>query len=359
MSCELEDLGYGEFFASSRQGLGLDGYAVARVIAEHRGAYKVKNPAGVYLAEVTGRHMFTAQSREDYPAVGDWVAITEMDAESAIINGVLRRKTILQRKYSGQLEAQVIATNIDVAFIVESIDRDYNLNRLERYMAIARDGGIEPVVVLNKIDLIPLEELDLKTAQVRARLGDVDFVQSSAFLAEGLDGISSRISRGNTYCFLGSSGVGKSSLINRLLGGEVIRIEDISRHTGRGRHTTTAREMYFLAGGGIVIDNPGMREIGMTGSHAGIRDVFAEVAALSHACRFKDCTHMREPGCAVREAVTNGELDEAAILNYARLKKEAEYYEMSSLEKKNKDRQFGKFVKRAKKQLKEFKEFEQ
>jgi len=157
-----------------------------------------------------------------------------------------------------------------------------------------------------------------------------------------------------TYCFLGSSGVGKSSLINRLLGEEIIRTDEISDRSGRGRHTTTGREMYFTANGGIVIDNPGMREIGMTASQAGIEDVFAEVGALAGGCRFKDCTHTHEPGCVVREAVAGGELDEEAFSNYLRLKKESEFYEMSARDKREKDRQFGKFIKKAKKQHKEF-----
>jgi ribosome biogenesis GTPase len=354
MQLELEDLGYSEFFESSRKRLGLDGYAVARVIAEHKGAYGVKNPDGEYLAEITGKQMFNALSREDYPAVGDWVAISEPDTERAIIHGLLWRKTILKRKYSDRFEAQVIAANIDVAFIIESVDRDYNLNRLERYLAIARDGDIRLVIVLNKIDLISRSELDAKTAQIGTRFRDIDFVQTSAILDKGMDGISEQILRGKTYCFLGSSGVGKSTLINKLLEEDVIKTDEISRYTGKGKHTTTGREMYFLPDGGIVIDNPGMREIGMTDSSAGIEDVFEEIIALTKRCRFNDCTHTHEPGCAVREAVASGELDEAALSNYARLKKEAEYYEMSSLKKREKDRQFGKFIKKAKKQLGEF-----
>jgi len=354
MSLKLEDLGYSGFFAASREALGLEDYAVARVIAEYRGAYRVKNPAGEYLAEITGKQIFQALEREDYPAVGDWVAATPLDAERAIINGVLRRKSILKRKYSDRSEAQVIATNIDAAFIVASMDRDYNLNRLERYMAIVRDGGIVPIIVLNKIDLIAASELDSRVSQTARRFGDIEIVAASATTGGGIDALEGGILRGNTYCFLGSSGVGKSSLINRLLEEDAIRTEVISRHTGKGRHTTTGREMYFLAGGGIVIDNPGMREVGMTDADAGIEDVFAGIADLSARCRFRDCTHVNEPGCAVREAVAGGELDEEAYANYLRLKKEAEFYDMSSLEKREKDRQFGKFIKKAKKQLKEF-----
>jgi ribosome biogenesis GTPase len=354
MEMSLEDLGYDDFFASSREESGLDGYAVARVIAEYKGAYRIKDPANEFLAEITGKQIFAAREREDYPAVGDWVAMSKIDTERAIIHGVLRRRTILRRKYSGRFASQVIAANIDVAFIVASANGDFNLNRYERYLAIVRDGGIAPVIVLNKVDLVCEEELEEKKARIETRFKDIDFVLSSATTGKGLDGLYERISRGNTYCFLGSSGVGKSSLINRLLGEEVIRTDEISSQTGKGKHTTTGREMYFMADGGIVIDNPGMREIGMTDSQAGIEDVFAEIGTLASECRFKDCTHSHEPGCAVREAVDSGELDEAAFSNYARLKKEAEFYELSALEKREKDRQFGKFVKKAKKELKKF-----
>jgi len=274
--------------------------------------------------------------------------------ERAVIHGILPRRTMIKRKYSNKNETQIIATNIDVAFVIESVDRDYNLNRFERYFAIATDGGVKPAIVLNKIDLISKEELNSKLAQIKKRFKNIDVVLTSTITNEGLDELKKYISKNKTYCFLGSSGVGKSSLINKLLSDNIIKIKNISLYTGRGKHTTTSREMYFLKNGGIVIDNPGMREVGMTDTSIGIDNLFEEITALAKKCRYVDCTHTHEPGCKVLSLLKSGELDKDKYSNYINLKKEAEYYEMTELEKREKDRQFGKHIKTAKKQLKEY-----
>ena len=359
----MEDLGYDIFFESNRKKLGLDNFDVARVIVEHREAYKIKNANGEYLAKITGSQMFSASSREDYPAVGDWVAATILDHEHAAIHNILPRKTIIKRKRTnksrtgGKDEIQIIATNIDVAFITESIGRDFNLNRFERYFAIARDGGVKPVIILNKIDLISNEELDLKLAEIKNRFNEVEIVPSSSINEEDLGELRKYIEKGKTYCFLGSSGVGKSSLINKLLGEDIIKTKSINLRSGRGRHVTTARQMYFLANGGIVIDNPGMREVAMTdaGAGAGIETLYDEITDLAQKCKFADCTHVNEPGCAVLAALKAGFLDTDKYSNYINLKKQARYYEMNELEKREKDRKFGKFVKKAKQQVKKYK----
>ena len=326
---------------------------IARVIVEYRGAYKVKNENGEYLAKVTGKQMFDASSREDYPAVGDWVLVTELGAEQAVINSVLPRKTIIKRKHIGKNETQIIATNIDVAFVVESVDRDFNLNRFERYSAIAKDGGVKPVIVLNKIDLISKEELDIKLGQIKNRFNDVDFIPTSIVTDEGLSELRMYLKKGKTYCFLGSSGVGKSSLINKLLGKDIIKTENISLGNNKGKHTTTNREMYFLESGGIVIDNPGMREVGMTDTNVGIDNLFNEITTLAKKCKFVDCTHIHEPGCEILSALKSGKLHKDKYSNYINLKKETEFYNMSEVERNEKDYKFGKFIKTAKKQLKD------
>lgn len=349
---KIEDLGYGRFFESNRKRLKLDSFSVARVVVEYKGAYKVQNTSGEYLAKITGKQLFKALSREDYPAVGDWVAITELDKERAVIYKVLPRRTIMKRKYSGKNETQIIATNIDVAFVIESVDGDYSLNRFERYFTIANNGGIKPAIILNKIDLISKEELDSKLNQIKNRFNDIDVLTTSTITGEGLDELKIYIVKGKTYCFLGSSGVGKSSLINKLIGENIIKTKNINLHTSKGKHATTSREMYFLKNGGIVIDNPGMREVGMADTSIGIDSLFDEITTLAKKCKYVDCTHTHEPGCEVLSALKSGELDKSKYSNYISLKKEAEYYKMTELEKREKDRQFGRFIKKAKEQLK-------
>ncbi|MFZ2188868.1 MAG: ribosome small subunit-dependent GTPase A [Candidatus Moraniibacteriota bacterium] len=356
---ENEDLGYDAFFEASRVKLGLVDFAVARVTSQHKGGYRVKNASGEYLAKITGKQMFTATSKEDFPAVGDWVVITNIENGQAVINKILPRKTLLKRtsgdkdKFGEKNETQIIAANINTALVVESVDRDYSLNRIERYFALASDGGIHGAVILNKTDLLSQEELESKISEIKSRLADITVIATSTLTDEGLAELKKFITKGQTYCFLGSSGVGKSSLINKLLGEALIKTENIGARSGRGKHVTTTREMYFLAQGGIVIDNPGVREVGMTDTSAGVDNLFDEITSLAQKCKFVDCTHVHEPGCAVLLAVASGRLDKSQHANYTILKKETAHNRMTGLEKKEKNRQFGKFIKSAKKDLRD------
>lgn len=340
------DLGYRAY------GMDTLDLSIARVTAEHRELYRVRNATCEYWAKVTGKHMFAAQSREDYPAVGDWVEIGEIDGDHTTILKVLPRKTMLRRKYAGKDDAQLIATNIDAAFVVESANRDFNLNRLERYFVLAKDGGIEPIAVLNKADLVSIEELEDMKQRVMERIGKATVISMSAKDGDGLQALKDLIEPGRTYCLLGSSGVGKSTIINRLLEEDAIDTQEISEATGRGKHTTTAREMHFLKGGGIVIDNPGTREVGVADSEEGVRSTFDDIEELVRQCRFSDCTHTHEKGCAVKQALEQGTIDRKRLENYQKLLEESNKFEMTKLERREKGKMFGKMVKNVKKDLK-------
>lgn len=344
---KIEDLGYDDFFKIEDS----SNYSIARVISEHKELYRIKNAEGEYSAKITGKQIFDAKKREDYPAVGDWVKITILDKESAIIHQVLRRRTILSKKYNNRDDNQIIATNVDTVFIVESLDNNYNLNRFERYLVLINEGKIKPAIILNKIDLISEEELNKIIEEVKNRFNNVDIILTSTLNDKGTDKLIEYIEKGKTYCFVGSSGVGKSSLINKLLEENQIKTGEISEATGKGKHTTTSREMYFLNNGGIVIDNPGTRGVGMTSVNQGIENIFDQIISLSKECKFRDCTHTHESGCAVLKAVKENLLDKEKYLNYIKIKREAEYYEMDEFEKREKDRKFGKFIKRKLKEL--------
>ncbi|MFA5112904.1 MAG: ribosome small subunit-dependent GTPase A [Candidatus Margulisiibacteriota bacterium] len=322
----------------------------ARVVAQYRGKYRVRSGAAECWAEVTGKMMFSAAAKTDYPVVGDLVIISELEPGHAVIREILSRRTILSRKAAGQDDVQPIAANIDVAFVVQAVDRDFNLNRLERYLTIVKAGKIEPVIVLNKSDLASEEELADKVAQLKERFRDIEIVTTSAADGSGIAGLRQAISKGKVYCFVGSSGVGKSSLINELLGQELLKTKMISASTKKGRHATTHRELFVLKNGGMVIDNPGIREVGLAQVGEAVADVFSDISAIAKACKFADCTHDHEPGCAVLAAVRSGELSEAKYQNYLKLKKESAHYDLSSLERKQKERSFGRMLKNYKKQ---------
>jgi len=348
----LKDMGYHDFFEKSRVSMENSHLFPARVISEHKGAYILRNETSELSATITGKMMFTASSREDYPAVGDWVLIQILDEDQAVIHEILPRKTVLKRKSAGKSDVQIIASNIDIAFIVQSPDRDYNLNRFERYFALAESGNIKPAIVLNKSDLISESELEMRLSEIKIRFKNTDIYGTSIVTGKGIPEFQKSIEPGLTFCFLGSSGVGKSSLINMLAGQHLIKTGDISSHSNRGKHITAHRELFILENGGLLIDNPGMREIGVLDAETGIRNVFSEIYELSKKCKYLDCTHINEPGCAVLMSVDSCTLDKDKYDNYIKLLKENEYNTMTKLEKREKDRKFGKMVKTVTKQRK-------
>lgn len=348
----LKDIGYSDFFDNYRKNKGL---TPARIIAEHKELYILRNETSELSAKITGKMIFTASSHEDYPAVGDWVLITVVDKKQAIIHEILPRKTVLIRKSAHSSDKQLIASNIDVALIVQSPDRDYNLNRFERYITLAESENIRPIIVLNKTDLLSKNKLDTKITEIKNRFENIEVYSTSIITGEGIADLKNYLKKESTYCFLGSSGVGKSSIINIILGEDLIKTAEISAYSNRGRHITTHRELFILEDGGVLIDNPGMREIGLLDSETGIKSVFSEIYELSKECKFSDCRHINEPGCAVLKAISSGYLNKDKYDNYIKLVKENEYNTMTKLEKREKDRKFGQFVKTVKKQLKKYK----
>ncbi len=352
---KIEDLGFNDLFKTENPNF--NDYSPARVISEVKGAYIVKDTEGDFFAKVTGKHIFEAKNREDYPAVGDWVMIDKSDNEHAVIKSILPRQSIIKRRFGDKNKigekksTQVIATNIDVGFIIESIDRDYSLNRFERYFSILKEGGVKPVIILNKTDLLSNEEKISRLKELKERFPDTDIIFTNIVNVDGSKELENYIKKGKTYCFLGSSGVGKSSLINKLIGREIIKTGDISSCSDRGKHTTTSRQMYFLENGGIVIDNPGVREVGILNTEKEIEDIFIKFNSFKNKCKYSNCTHTHEPGCVILEAKQVGEIKEDEYINYINLKKEAEYCNMNDSQKRQKNKAFGKFIKKAKKEL--------
>ncbi len=342
---KLEDIGYSDFFKIKKESNSNDSLMPARIIAEHKGGYILRNEASEFSAKITGKMRFDSSSREDYPSVGDWVLINVTNEEQAVIREILPRQTILKRKLVGKSDAQIIASNIDIAFIVQSPDRDYSLNRFERYISLVKSGGIKPVIILNKTDLIDEAELERIINELKERFKDTDIYTVSAVSGKGILDLRKDIKKRLTYCFIGSSGVGKSSIINVLLGEDLIKTGEISAYADRGKHVTTHRQLFVLKEGGILIDSPGMREIGLVDSSAGVKNIFLEIYKLMENCKFSNCTHVHEPGCAVLAAIKSGDLSEEKYQNYLKLVKEDEYNTMSKFKKKEKDYKFGKHIK--------------
>jgi ribosome biogenesis GTPase len=246
----------------------------------------------------------------------------------------------------------MIAANVDYVIIVQSCHFDFNLKRLERYLVMVRDGGAQPYVLLTKTDLVEPAVLDSQVSEIRSAGIAAPVLTISNVTQEGTDDLRKLLLPGKTYCFVGSSGVGKSTLINRLIGRELLETRAVSG-TGEGRHTTVRRELILLEGGALVIDNPGMRELGILGAGSGIGDSFSDISSLASSCRYRDCTHACEPGCAVLEAVKSGEISQDHHDNYMKLREESEFYEMSYAEKRKKDRDFGRYIKSAKTDLRD------
>lgn len=348
----LEDLGYDDKLEKFRIEHDLSNFDVGRVISEHKERYIVKTIKGEFESEITGNMRFAARSREDFPSVGDWVALATYKSDFAIIHKIFPRFSIIRRRAVGQFgEIQIIATNIDYAFLVQAVDRDFNINRLERYLTICNSSNVSPVIILTKTDLINELRLNEILEKIKSRIKNVPIIPLSNETQNGYEAMNALIKKGNTYCMLGSSGVGKSTLLNNLSGETLMRTDVISQSTNKGKHITSHRELIVLENGGILIDNPGMREVGIADTTSGLEITFEAIIRLAKSCKFKDCTHTNETGCRVIEAVEKGEIDIASYENYLKMEKEKAYFKSTIAERRKKDKDFGKMIKNYKKDI--------
>jgi ribosome biogenesis GTPase / thiamine phosphate phosphatase len=318
-----------------------EGMHLGRVSEQHREQYAVVTEHGELRAAVSGRFAYHASGSAEFPAVGDWVLLdrTEDSAGNAVIHQVLTRRSVFRRKGAGTAHTtQIVAANIDVVFLCMSLNADFNLRRLERYLSIAWDSGATPVIVLTKADLC--DDLSARLEELSTVSVGSDVVVCSCIGDGGYRDVMPYLAQGRTIAFIGSSGVGKSTLINRLMGRDVLATREIDEND-RGRHATTSRQLLLLPHGGVVIDTPGMRELQL--ESADIGRTFEDIEALAEGCRYRDCTHVSEPGCAVRGALADGTLSEDRVASYRKLMREVGYEGLNSrqLEQEKIKRMFG------------------
>ncbi len=320
----LEYLGWNDFFASNFEPLRQQGLTVARVAIEHRNTYILHSEFGELSGEVTGKFRHQATQAE-FPAVGDWVVISVIESEkNAIIHSILPRKSKFSRQSAGGItKEQIVAANVDTVFLVSGLDGDFNPRRIERYLILAWESGANPVILLNKADLC--KNLEDCLNQVENIALGVPIITISAANFQGLEALQLYLQPGKTVALLGSSGVGKSTITNQLKGEAIQAVKAVRQGDNRGRHTTTHRELILLPNGSLIIDTPGMREIQIWASESSLNSTFEDIETLAEECRFRDCQHGEEPGCAVQQALQEGKLNNSRFLSYQKLNKELDY----------------------------------
>lgn len=337
-------LGWDDYFQKTGTGLLQDGQSFARVTGVDKNRYSVSDGHHEMLGELSGKFLYTLEETTGYPTVGDWVTVQQTnDFAEAIIHSILPRKTLLQRKESGKrIKFQLIAANIDYGLVVQPASH-INLNLLDRYFVMLNESRIEPIVIVSKTDLITRDELESIENSLLGFGNRVLFTSSQS--EGGTDSLENILFPGKTYCLLGQSGVGKSTLLNKLLKMPLLEVAAVREKDGRGRHTTVRRQLVQLGTGSLFIDTPGIRELGNFHVQRGLEQTFDDISSLASHCRFSDCSHIHEQGCAVLEVVRSGNIDEDRYRNFLKLKKETEFLDMSYRDKRKKDRAFGKMVK--------------
>ena len=346
VSQSIKQMGFGEALQANLEDEKIASHEIARVITVHKDCYSLAKDGKETIAELSGKFFYSTNSPVDFPTVGDWVYTDFHDNSHAVVHGIIPRVTVLTRKTAGRdINYQLIGANIDTAFIVQSLNENFNLRRLERYLVMINESGIIPIILLSKADLISAHDMDKIVVEVSEIAPDILIIPFSNQDGANLNQIKALLDEGKTYCLVGSSGVGKSNLLNNLLGEQTVKVGSVREKDNKGRHTTTQRHLIQLQNNAMIIDTPGMRELGNVIADTGLTETFEDIVELAGQCKFNDCSHTHEKKCAILTAINDGELSEERYQNYVKMQKETSHNRVSYYEKRQKDKKFHQHVK--------------